>query len=127
MQVTLDETNWADLKDVSELRRFDRKAVNAATVFEFDADTRRPIIRGSVDDDIADAVLKSVVLNWSLQLPLPKDDPGDPAKGIPGSLDKLTLEQDTALREAIQPHIDALKGENVPVKGNETPTQDSEK
>jgi hypothetical protein len=119
MQVKLDETNWAELKEVSDLRRFDRKAVNAATVTELDGDTRHLILRGSMDDDIADVVLKSVVTNWSLQLPLPAVETA--------SLDKLTLEQDTALREAIQPHIDALKGSNAPVKGNETPTADSEK
>lgn len=118
-EVKLDETNWAQLKEVSDLRRYDRKAFNAATVSEFDGDTKHLIMRGSTEDEMVDAVLISVVLNWSLQLPLPSADPA--------SLDKLTLEQDTALREAIQPHFIALKGENVPVKGNETPTQDSGK
>lgn len=119
MQIKLDETNWADIKEVSELRRVDRKAINAVTSFEIDPATQRPVLRASVDDEIAEAVMKSVVNDWSLQLPLPKVDAS--------YLDRLTLEQDTALREAIQPHINALQGNTTPVKANEVPTPDSAK
>lgn len=132
MQVMLDETNWADLKEVSDLRRGDRKAVNEKIVFEGNPETGRPIIRASMDDDIADAVLEHVVLNWSLPLPLPAADPYRPASvsadgktQIPesiGSVNKLTIPQADALYEAIKPHIAALTGQNVPVKDNETPT-----
>lgn len=115
MQVTLDSAgNWAQLKEVADLRRADRRAVNQAIVVETDPKTRAPIIRGSLDDDIADATLKHVVENWSLPFPLPSADPA--------SLDKLTLEQDDALRKAIQPHIDALQGKNAPTKENPDPT-----
>jgi hypothetical protein len=119
MQVKLDEANWADIKEVRELRRADRRAVNAATGFEVDPETRRMIMRGSTDDAIADAVLRAVVTNWSLPWPVPAVDPA--------SLEKIELEHDDALRKAIQPHIDALKGNNAPVKANENPTEDSAK
>lgn len=119
IQVNLDESNWAKIKEVSDLRRIDRRAINAATVFEVDPETKRPIMRASLDDDQADAVLMTVVVNWSLPFPLPSVDRS--------SLDKLTLEQDDNLREAIQPHIDALKGVKAPAKVNEVPTPASEK
>lgn len=114
-QVYIDNANnWVEVKDVLELRRIDRKAVNAAIVYEVNPETKMPIMRASMDDDISDAVLKTVVTNWSLPFPLPSVDPA--------SLDKLTLEQDNKLREAIQPHINALQGTGAPVKDNETPT-----
>lgn len=116
-QVALDEQNWAQLKEVSELRRSDRKRVNEAIVFEGDPVTGNPIIRASMDDDIAEAVLKEVVLNWSLPWQVPSVDVR--------VLDNLTLEQDTNLRKAIQPHIDAIQGKETPVKENAAPTEAS--
>lgn len=134
MQVKLDETNWANLKEVSDLRRGDRKAVNEKIIVEATTDGR-PIIRQSMDDDVADAVLEHVVLDWSLPLPLPAADPYRPAVISPkgelvspeniGSLNKLTIPQADALYEAIKPHVAALTGQSAPVKENETPTADS--
>lgn len=118
MQVSLGGTDWADIKEVSELRRADRNAVNKTIVFEADTGTQRPVLRASLDDDMATAVLTRVIDNWSLPLPLPSADPA--------SLDKLTLEQDDKLREAIQPHLDAIRGREAPVKGNPDPTAASE-
>lgn len=117
MRVQLDDVNWADLKEVSELRRADRSAVNKAIVFEGDPVSGRPVVRASMDDDMADAVLAAVVTNWSLPLPLPSADLK--------SLGALTLAQDDRLREAIQPHLDALRGKNTPVKENTDPTTGS--
>ena len=114
MQIKLDEVNWADLKEVSDLRRSDRKAVNAAIVFEGDPESGRPIIRASMEDDMTDAVAKHVILNWSLPFPLPSVD------GT--SLDKLTLEQADALEAGLKAHLDAIRGKNAPVKENEVPT-----
>ena len=114
MRVQLDTENWADLKEVADLRRGDRKAVNKAIVFEGDPETGRPVIRASMDDDMADAVLAHVVIDWSFGLPLPAKDAS--------SIDKLTLEQDDNLRKAIQPHLDAIQGNTAPVKDNEDPT-----
>lgn len=116
--VTIDsQGNTADIKDVSELRRGDRRAVNQAIVIEVDPNTNGPIIRGSNDDDMATAVLRHVVLNWTLPLVLPAKDAS--------VLDKLTLEQDDNLRAAIESHIDAIRGKTAPVKDNETPTSGS--
>lgn len=117
MHVQLDGDNWAELKEVADLRRPDRQAVNKTIVVNTDADGK-PIIKASLDDDMATATLVHVVDNWSLPWPLPSVDPK--------SLDKLTLEQDDKLREAIQPHIDAIRGREAPVKSNEVPTNASD-
>ena len=115
MRVELGGNDWADLKEVNELRRSDRRALNKAIVFAADAETGRPVVRASMDDDMADAVLPLVIKNWSLMLPLPSEDAS--------SLDLLTLEQDTKLREGIQGHLNALQGKAAPVKENADPTQ----
>lgn len=117
MRVDLGNGDWADIKDVSELRRPDRRAVNDTIVVEADASGRR-ILKASMDDDMTAEVLKRVVTGWSLQLPPPSQDPS--------SLDKLTLEQDDALSEAVEPHIAAIRGRDAPVKSNEVPTGASE-
>jgi hypothetical protein len=114
VQIELDDVNWADLKELSDLRRADRKAVNAATVFEGDPETGRPIIRASMDDDRIDAIAIHVITNWSLPFPLPSVDKA--------SLDKLTLPQGDALEAALKPYMDAITGKNAPAKSNDTPT-----
>jgi hypothetical protein len=117
MRVDLGNGQWAELREISDLRRADRRVLNKAITYEVDPESARPVIRASLDDDMADAVLPIVVSNWSLPLPLPSRDIK--------SLDLLTLEQDTALREGIQGHIDALQGKNAPAKENADPTTGS--
>lgn len=109
-------SDWADLKEVGELRRGDRRAVNEMISFET-SKAGGPLIRASLDDDMRSAVLQRVVENWSLPLPLPGK--------APASLDLLTIEQDDALSEAVQPHLDAIRGRSAPVKENEDPTVSS--
>jgi len=117
VRVAIGGTDWAEIKPVEELTRADRVAVNAVICFEGDAVTGNPIVRASLDDDMSTAILARVCTDWSL----PKFAP---VKDIT-SLDGLTLEQDDALREAIQPHLLAIKGKIAPVKDNEVPTPGS--
>jgi hypothetical protein len=113
MRIELPNGNWAEVKEISDLRRSDRRALNEAIVIET-AEGGHAIVRASLEDDMANAVLPSLVLNWSLPLPLPSVKPD--------VLDLLTLEQDQALREGIQGHINALQGKNAPVPDNAVPT-----
>jgi hypothetical protein len=114
MQVTLDSTGaWADLKEISELRRADRKTLNKAITFALDSNGK-PIVSASLEDDMTDAAAGIAIRNWSLQLPVPSQ--------APQALDALTLEQDTNLREALAPYVDALQGKAAPVRENEAPT-----
>lgn len=125
MRVSLDTDNWAELKDVSELRRADRAAVNKRIIINFDEDGSR-VIRASMDDDMSEAVIEHVVTEWSFPYPVPARNPYRPAAGKipenPGSLSFLTLEQDDALRQAIQPYLDAISGKGAPTADNADPT-----
>ncbi len=98
MRAQIGEKDWAEITPVESLTRLDRKAVNAAIVFE--QGDGGAVVRASMDDDMADALLARVCTDWSLPWPAPATEPS--------SLDKLTLEQDDALREAIKPHIKAI-------------------
>ena len=113
MRVEIGNGQWAEIKPVSELTRADRRAVNDAIVIEAGEDNSR-ILRASMDDDMAAAVMCHVVTDWSLPLPPPTVDPT--------SVDRLSLEQDDALRASIQEHLKAINGKNAPVEGNEVPT-----
>jgi hypothetical protein len=112
MRVAIGEKDWAEITPVGQLTRADRKAVNATIVFE--QHDGNPVMRASVDDDVADAILTRVCTDWSFPFPPPVTDAA--------SLDRLALEQDDELRKAIQPHIKAILGKNSPVKENEVPT-----
>src|SRR6185437_10142997 len=107
----------------SELRDKDRKAVNRTLTLEIDPVTQLPVIPGSMDDDMRDALLQRIVTGWSFEnLPLPKDDPGNPATDEPGSLDKLTIQDARLLHEAIKPHMLLITGQEDPNKPGTDPT-----
>lgn len=117
MQVNLDADHWADLREIDELRADVRRAVNKVSSLIVDVETKAPVIPGDLEDRRMDELIKSVVTNWSLQLPLPSVDPK--------SLLKLTLKQDEALRSALEGHLNAILGREAPVKDNEGPTESS--
>jgi hypothetical protein len=114
MRVAISDTHWAEIKPVEELTRADRAAVNEFFVIEADTQNGRIISRASVDDGMSQALLCRICTDWSLPFPSPDKDPK--------SLDRLPLDVDDALREAIRPHIKALTGLGAPVPGNEVPT-----
>lgn len=116
MRVELPDGGWAEIAEPTDLRKGDRKAVLAALQVEVDGEGRRLMSLG-YDEDMRDALLRRVVLMWSLPFPLPKDDPA--------SLDKLTLAQADALVEAINPHMDLINGKDDPTKRGTDPTNGS--
>jgi hypothetical protein len=116
MRVELDSSNWADIADVSELRSGDRRAINRTVRLELD-ENEKPILTGSLTQGMRDALVKRVVSNWSLPFPIPEKDPG--------SLDKLTLEQEDALDKAVEPHMALISGNVDPGKRGSDPTEDS--
>lgn len=112
MRVPLDGQNWAEIKPVSELTRADRMAVNEVIIYEKSEDNL--ILRASADDKAAGAVMARVITDWSFPMATPSADSS--------SLDRLSLEQDDALRAAVEPHLKAIQGKNSPAKENEVPT-----
>jgi len=92
---------WAELRDVSTLRAGDRKAVNKTLRWKIDENGRIESTFSPGDmDDLTNAVLARVIVNWSYALPLPQADPA--------SLDELPLDAWEALEEATKPHRQAL-------------------
>ncbi len=97
MRVDLPDGHWADILEPSDLRAGDLKAVNRVV----------PIGAKSAAflDEMDCVMLRRVITAWSLELPLPKDVPGDTDKGEAGSLDMVTIPQYHALVAAIAPHM----------------------
>lgn len=112
MRVPLDGNQWAEIKPVSELTRADRVAVN--DVITYDTDGKTLVYRASSDDHAAAAILARVCTDWSLPLPPPAVDIT--------SLDKLSLDQDDALRASVEEHLKAIQGKNAPLQENPVPT-----
>lgn len=117
MRVELPGGHWAELKPAEELTRADRKAVNAFVVYEVNAEAGRLVVNAGRDDEANAALLARICTDWSLPFPPPATDPSH--------MDRLSLEQDDALREAIRPHMEAVLGRNAPVNKNEGPTAGS--
>lgn len=122
MRVELTNGAWADIRDVSELRDKDRKAVNRTLNLEIDPVTQLPVIPGSMDDDMRDALLRRIIDGWSFEnLPLPRDNPGSETED--GSLDLLTIQDARLLHEAIKPHMLLITGQEDPNKPGTVPTE----
>lgn len=114
MRVELTDGAWADIRDVSELRNADRKAVNKAVSLHID-ENGQPIFAGDMEDKMLDALLRRVITGWSFAgLPLPADDPE--------SLGKLTIPDADLLAEAVKEHLKLVKGNESAVKPGTDPT-----
>jgi hypothetical protein len=112
MRVDIGGGQWADIKPVSELTRADRTAVRE--VITYDTDGKTLVYKASSDDHAAAACLARVCTDWSLPLPPPAVDIT--------SLDRLSLDQDDALRASVEPHLEAIQGKNAPLQENPVPT-----
>lgn len=117
MNVDLGDGQWADLAEMSELRKAHRNAVNRATRIDFDPKTSQPVVNAGMEDSRADALSVLLIKNWSLQLPLPSEDPD--------SLGKLTLAQADSLFKAVKPYLDLVDGKVQPGKPGTDPTTSS--
>jgi hypothetical protein len=112
MRVDIGGGQWAEIKPVSELARADRMAVRE--VIEYETDGKHLVYRASSDDKAAAACLARVCTDWSLPLPPPSTDIT--------SLDRLSLDQDDALRASVEEHLKAIQGKNAPLQENPVPT-----
>ena len=115
MRVDLGEDQWADLRELGELRRADQKAVLRSTTMEIDPAEGKAFINGAADEDQVDALMERIITNWSLPLPLPSQDPK--------SLGKLTMAQGDALADAAKPYLEAINVKVDPAKKGTDPTE----
>jgi hypothetical protein len=113
MRIELDSSNWAEVKEIDELRNADRKAVNRATSVNYD-DTGGHLMLASVESDRYEALAARVVTEWSLPLKLPGRD-----KSV---FDELTLEQEQHLREKLRGHMAVIDERTEPGRPGTGPT-----
>lgn len=97
MRVELTNGNWAELKEPETLRNRDRKALLLA----IDG------IEGNVAKALAmsDALLERLVVEWSLDLPLPTKGSDSLDELLPGDADILFRNCESA-RDALFPSFD---------------------
>jgi hypothetical protein len=114
MRVELGGPDWAEIKEPGELRHADRKAVLRVSVMEISPEDKRAYVNGANDEEMRDELLKRVVTNWSLPLPLPSLDAD--------SLGRLTLDQADKLAEAVKPHMDLIVNRQDPTRRGTDPT-----
>jgi hypothetical protein len=123
MRITLPDNQWVDVKDVTELRAGDRRAVNAATevkVVGQGAD-KTAALPGDSDDNMRYALLGRIIVGWNLQWPIPSQSVNGPVV-----LDNLTFGQLDALYDGIQEHMQVVTGQNkTPADKESEPTSAS--
>ena len=119
MRIDLPDGDWADVRELDELRDGDRKALNKAVSLTLTSDEgdNTGHLPGSYEDDMMDALLARVVTNWSLRMPLPSR--------LRKVLDDLTLGQAKALRDGVKPHYDLLMERVDPNAHGTDPTSGS--
>jgi hypothetical protein len=111
VRVALDAQNWAELKDLGELRSKDRRKIVSGITFEVNPATGQPVFTAGIEDASRDSLILRILRDWSLALP----------KTIDG-LCELTIEQEKNLHAAIEPYTEALFGRNAPTRDNPVPT-----
>lgn len=104
MRVDLPDGQWAELLAPEDLRAGDLKAYRALVPAD-----DSPFTVGLLDR-MKDLLLCRVIVNWSLDVPLPRDLPGTAEEA--GSLDRITIPQYKALLDAVEPHIDLINAED---------------
>ena len=112
MRVDLGEGQWAEIKEVSELRRSDQKAALRASSLVIDPDTKTVSLNGANDQDMADALLERIITSWSFPNAVNKQ-----------TLGQLSLEQGDKLQEAIKPHLELISAKVDPAKRDTDPTE----
>lgn len=108
---------WAELRAASTMRAGDAKALRRAIRLKSNAGGGwdKTFSLGDVDAR-ADALLARVIVSWSYDLPVPVADPD--------SLDEIPIDAWEVLRDAIEPHEEALDFRNRRTTGS-PPRSDS--
>lgn len=100
MRVKLPNDQWAEFRDLADLKGGDAKAMRRATRFKVEDGQLSEITAGIADEQM-DALLARIITSWSLfNYALPIADPS--------SLDEIPLDTYNALVDAAQPYKDAI-------------------
>lgn len=111
MRVDLGEDQWAELKEVGELRRSDKKAVLRVSTLVIDPETKLVTVSGDNDEEMADALLERIITSWSFPNAINKQ-----------SLGQLSLAQGDKLQEACKPYLEVIAKNVDPAKRDTDPT-----
>lgn len=100
MRVELPRGQWAEFRDITELRGGDAKAIRRASRFRVNNGVLEEVSMGIADDQM-DALLARIIKSWSLaEFNLPMFDIS--------SLDEIPLDTYNALVDAAEPYKDAI-------------------
>lgn len=106
MRIDLGGGDWADLKDPALVTNGDRKAALAYYMSHTgDAEGVAPHAWAG-QCILLDGYLKTMVENWSFEMPVPSTDVG--------VMDRLPLEKANRLYAAVQPLMDATRPDFTP-------------
>ena len=110
MRVELPDGQWAEFRDLSDLRGGDAKAIRRATKFEVRDGALAEISMGMQDAQM-DALLVRIITQWSLiNYGIPMADPS--------SLDEIPLSYYNALVSAAEPYKEAIDNAGKSTKEN---------
>lgn len=118
MRVELPRDQYAELRDISDLKGGDAKAIRRATKFAVKDGALTEISMG-VSDDQMDALLARIITSWNVR-PAAGGDPLGLPMFDPDVLDEIPLDTYNALVAAAQPHKDAVEqstGKSTPANG----------
>lgn len=132
MKVTFSSEAWVEMRGSDELTARDKAAMYDATFLPspMTADMSGARLPATVSMGLIEqqtyAVLASVIITWSYQFPLPKDDGSVDLEGHltwDESLKRLPLDDWNELEEAVAPHLAKLRSGGP--KGPRTPATSS--
>jgi hypothetical protein len=112
VRVELPGGEWAEFRELADLRAGDAKAIRRATKFQVSDGALTEISMGLQDDQM-DALLARIITMWSYTH-------GHPAAPGSTALDDIPLEAYDALVEAAAPYKEAVDkaGKSTPATGN---------
>lgn len=124
MRVTFESGAWVDIRPPGELTLKDKVFVNSATLVAVDW-VNQSATKMSMAQMMGSqyATMARVILSWSYEYIIPKDDISsdeDGQKTYEASLMLMPLDDYNELEDAIQPHLEKLRGKGPKERNTST-------
>jgi hypothetical protein len=118
MRVELPRDQFAEMRDIADLKGGDAKAIRRATKFKVHDGALEEISMG-IGDDQMDALLARIITSWDVR-PASGGEPLALPMFDPAVLDDVPLDTYNALVDAATPHKDAIDKTGKSTKTSET-------